>query len=219
MLDKIINIKPEYRYKEGSGSNFGFQKFYQNAGQHRIVFQDSISFSPAAIFLSKINWQLRDIEVASNTKMSLIFSTFDFEFHAEIDFLNFYNEPRHYYSINKSFLSIGKKMKLLLRMAANKNIIRIDENVERMNLNGLDRLFERIYNLEISGEIDKYDSSVLRDLMDGIDEDIINEFNFINTAFFTLVSKLGNFKFLDNYNFNNERTEPVIIEKITAING
>lgn len=219
MLDKIINIKPEYRYKEGSGSHFGFQKFLQNSGGNKFLYHDSISFSPAAIFLTKINWQLKDIDLAPNKKLSLIFSTYDFEFSTEIDFLEFYSDPRHYYNITKDFLTFGKKIRLMIRMSTRKNPFHLDENIERVNLSGLDRLFERIYNLEISGEIDKYDSSVLRDLMDGIHDDILNEFNFIDTAFYTLVSKLGTFKIFDNYNFNNERTEPIIIEKITAING
>lgn len=218
MLDKIINIKPNFGYKEGKGRHPGFQKYFQTANYNKSAFHDSISFSPAAIFLSKVNWNLKEIDILTKEKINLIFSISEFEFKTEIDFLTLYSEPRHFYTISKDYSAPGNTMRLILNLSAQKNIITLNENIDRVFLNGLDKLFGRMLALEICGEIDKYDSSALRNLMDGIDDEIALEFEYINTALFTLVNKLGN-KIIENYSFQNERVEPIIIEKITALNG
>jgi hypothetical protein len=219
MLERIINIKPEFKYRDGRGSGFGFQKFFQTANQNRTVFHDSISLSPAAVFLSKINWQLKEMTISSKEKLNIIISVSDFEFGTELDFLSFYSTQRQYFDVAKIFISAAKSFRLLLNISAKKNRLKINDNLERIPLSGLTKLLDRIFSLEINGVIDKYDSLALRDLMDGIDEDIINDFNYINNALYTLVSKIGNFNLPENYLFNDDRTEPIIIEKITAING
>ncbi len=216
MLEKIINIKPDFHYKSKGVKNPYSDKYAELAGLNRNSYHDSIEFSPAAVFLSKINWKLKNKTSQSGEKLNLIFYIKDLEFSTEIDFVNFYNETRQSYKILKAAEFRNKKINIELTVTVKKEKISIENNIENVKIIALNKLFERILSLEMIGEIDKYESSALKDLKDGIEEEVIAEFDFINNAVFTLTNKLGKSKLIENFIFPAELSEKVTIEKFTA---
>lgn len=227
MLDKILNIKASLQYQKEKGilnnpERHNLEKLLSGTAKHRsgiAAGNDSIMFSPGAHFLARINWQLKDLAFdAGGDKLSIAFSIGGYDFHTEIDFLKFHLITRQFYEI-KAFRQINNKnVTAQMRISAAKKSKLPKEEKTEVNFPGLDGLFSRVYSLGLSGEIDKYYSSALRELMDGIKETLIGEFDYINAALFTLVDRIAPGKIAPNYVFNDEKNEPIIIENIKVLN-
>lgn len=214
MLDRIINIKTELNYKSsGQSGSPGRQKGFFTG---KVSANDSISFSPAVHYLSRINWRLKDISYNGKDKIKLIFYVAEFEFNAEIDLLRFYSENRQFFDIVKDLSGSAANQKVILTVSVTKQDYQLRDDIQVMELNGLRTLFKRITFLEIKNEINKHDSIALKNLMDEISFNIIKEFEYINTAFFTLVEKLVPGNNLQGHKFE-DLNEPVIIEKIKVL--
>ncbi|MGE5680003.1 MAG: hypothetical protein ACM34K_03905 [Bacillota bacterium] len=214
MLDRIINIRTELDLN-GKGYT-GPDGRTRSRFQSKIALGDKISFSPAVHYLSRINWQLKQIVSNQKDKIKLTFLVSDFEFHAEIDLLKFNSEDRQLFDIIKDFDLPERNEKIILTVSVAKKDYSFRDDIQVIELNALRSLFERIVFLEVQGEINKYDSKALNRLMDEISLNIIKEFEYINTAFFTLVEKLIPGNNLQGLKFNAQ-TEPVTIEKIKAL--
>lgn len=218
MLDKIINIKPGLLLNKGDGSYSGLNKFFHGGHLNQLIVHDSIRFSPAAHYISKINWQLKELSFSGNEKLSVGFSTGGFEFHTEIDFLKFYINSRLFYDITYVMMVQGINSKTTLRLSVKKDNQFPQEDLQIMNLLGLKSVFGRISALEMAGEINRSDSVVLGELMDGIRDNLAREFEYINTVLFTLIDKIFPDKLSGRLIFPDDNTEPVTIEKIAVIN-
>ncbi|HEX2865807.1 MAG TPA: hypothetical protein VHO03_02135 [Ignavibacteriales bacterium] len=225
MLDKIVNIKNTLPYLKEKDVYNSLEK----ANLERILAgtvktaqagaKDSIRFSPAAHYLARINWRLKDLAIDQDGgKLFIALSAGGYDIHTELDFLNFHITARQFYEIT-SISPAGNKTALVrLRIsAAKKSKFTQDEKI-MAGFPGLDELIGRIYSLELTGEIDKYYSPALKELMDGIKETLIGEFDYINAALFTLVDRIAPGKMATNYVFNDENSEPIIIEKIKVLN-
>ena len=223
MLDKIINIKAALQYQKEKGiynssEKSSLEEILAGAVKNIPGVKDSIKFSPAAHFLARINWQLKDLALDNGGKLVIAFSIGTFDFRTEVDFLNFHTAARQFYEISSGRIAGNKYIKAQLGIsAAKKSKSPVDEKPE-VDLPGLNALFNRVFSLELSGEIDKYYSSALHELMDGINGTLIGEFDYINAALFTLIDKISPGKMAPNYVFGDERNEPLIIEKIKVLN-
>lgn len=218
MLDKIINIKAALHYQKEKSSSNNFERLLYGTVKEKLGVKDSIRFSPAAHFLGRISWHLKDLVFEGNDKLIIAFSADGFDFHTEIDFLNFHLKSRQFYEIAACRLVQGKAVSAQLRISAAKgNRTSFDEKPGR-KFQGLEELFNRVYSLELSGEIDKYYSSALHELMDAIKENLIGEFDYIYAALFTLIDKICPGRLMPNYAFPEDRNEPLIIERIKVIN-
>lgn len=218
MLDRIINIRSDFQFKSGSRKHSGLEKLFFADHDGRSGVHDSMNFSPAANLLARVNWGVKDVKVSGSDRISVIFIIEGFEFHAEFDRHSFYVEPRQFYSIIKTNEQQGRKIKTLLRISIKKEKLAITDNPEPKSINGIRKLFDRIFALELSGEIDKYDSSALKTLFDGINDSLSGEFEYINGVFFSLIDKLSSHKLVENFIFASDHSDHIVIEKITAIN-
>ncbi|HEX2964050.1 MAG TPA: hypothetical protein VHO43_19785 [Ignavibacteriales bacterium] len=224
MLDKIINIKATLPYQKESG----VYNNLETANLERILAgtvkttqgsKDSIKFSPAAHFLARINWRLKDLAIDNEGgKLLIAFSAGGYEIHTEIDFLKFHLTARQFYEITGIRVSGGKTARARIRISAAKKGRLPQDEKALLSFPGLDELFKRVFSLELSGEIDKYYSSALPELMDGIRETLITEFDYINGALFTLIDRISPGKMAPNYVYSDERNETLIIEKIKVLN-
>ncbi|MCU7494021.1 MAG: hypothetical protein HF314_02735 [Ignavibacteria bacterium] len=228
MLDKIINIKatPQYQKEKGiynnlEGSNLekildGTVKNLQGSSNSS---KDSIKFSPAAHFLARLGWRLKDLAFESADRLLISFTAGGFDVRTEVDFLNFHAAARQFYEISSSRALEGQSIRAQIGISAAKKSKSQPDEKAAVDFPGLQQLFGRIFQLELSGEIDKYYSLALRELMDGIKETLIEEFDYINGALFTLIDRISPGKLAPKYVFlGDERNEPLIIEKIKVLN-
>lgn len=71
MLEKIVNINSNNPYGGGKKRSGNFEKFLNKPHLEKELGRDSISFSPGVIYLSRINWQLKEINYHGDEKVNL----------------------------------------------------------------------------------------------------------------------------------------------------
>ena len=81
MLDKIENIAPGSDYQKSSGNKekSGYKRSLCNSYSS---FSDSISLSPAILFLSSINWELKHLRIDKD-KLYIVFIFDNIEFSSD----------------------------------------------------------------------------------------------------------------------------------------
>ena len=80
-------------------------------------------------------------------------------------------------------------------------------------------LLERVGNLHLDGEIGENDTFVLDNLMEGIEEQINEDFKNIMNSIYTFIDKLNKFNLINGYKFESDDSPHIIIEKIISLNG
>lgn len=216
MLDRIINIKTDLNYTSGHGRKIQDRAYHGDIHSH-LQLKDSIRFSPAAVFLSKINWKLREIRRKGKEKLNLLFTIDDLEFLTEIDLLNFYAANRQVYCVTRSFDQAKPAFKIIMHFSARKKS-RLNENdITYMKLTGIPALFSEAFPLQMNRNNDEIYENIYA-LADNLKPDIEGEFDYINSALIVLNDKLGGGNFLNKFNFENDFKDSIILEKITAIN-
>ncbi len=216
MLEKIVNINHSQPYKGGKKNSGNFEKFISNTYSEKSLGRDSIVFSPAAVYLSRINWLLKDVSYPSEEKIFIEFMIDDFDIKTEIDLVTFATASYQEYTIIKKNKSLVKNLSSLVKLKVLKNKIEKSDEFYSNGLRGLKTLFDRVESLKLSSSFDKDDSYSINYLLDGILSDLIREFESINNSLLTFINKLGKYDFVKELKFNNE-LEPVIIEKVYSV--
>ncbi len=218
MLDKIINIKTDLNLSR-NGNPFIHGKTYNKTADGRFVPYDSIIFSPAAQYLAKVNWKLKEIHQISKSKVKVNFLYSGFEFQTEIDYHKLFSLSREFFRVMKDTTNDYEGNKSLIVLSVKKNKIIYMNNPKIVSLNYLNVLFERIEGLDIKDELNKYDCYALGEILNDLTEGINKEFQYIISVLYTFIEKLNNFQTNQNYQFKSNDEEAVIIEKIIKING
>ncbi len=216
MLEKIVNINNNQPYKGGKKSNGNFEKFISKTYAEKNFGKDSIIFSPAAVYLSRINWLLKDVSYPADEKIIIEFVIDGFDFKTEIDLVTFATASYQEYTITKKNSSLVKKNSSLVKLKVLKNKIQKSDVFYSNGFKGLKTLFTRVENLNLSSSFDKDESHSINYLLDGISDDIILEFENINNSLLTFINKLGKFDFVKELKFADDH-EPMIIEKVYSI--
>ncbi|MBI9073199.1 MAG: hypothetical protein JEY94_16470 [Melioribacteraceae bacterium] len=218
MLNGIVNIKTDRDFvdqKKVSGS----KKFLNRAYNNDSLVKDSVVFSPGAIYLSKLNWNLKEINFVSEDKFHFDFFIGDIEFVTEVDLLNFYAESRQKYKLARQIEENESSLKIFIELSANK-IIKLDDlKTKPIELDSLNFLFNRIYDMRINSSINKFDEFVNQNIASDISSEIFDELDFINNAIYNFLTKMGKFTFIKNYKFANINASPITIERILAFNA
>ncbi len=218
MLERILNIGPDMSPK--SGRTNSYENYVKKPQISKVFGNDSIIFSPAAIYLSKINWVPKDINILSDEKLYLHFFYSEFEFSTLIDFGFFYKETVHSLNIYKQYLDDkNKRHKSLLKVEFKKEKINLDEEPEKNTLDALGILFERIIDLNIANEINRQDVPVIDKLLESIDNKLLLELNYIFTIILTFISKLGRFNIINGFEFPATYDENIKIDRIVTIDA
>ncbi|MGD8777650.1 MAG: hypothetical protein PVH88_01665 [Ignavibacteria bacterium] len=216
MLEKIININSNQPYKGGKKSKGNFENFISKTYAEKNFGKDSIIFSPAAVYLSRINWLLKDVSYPADEKIVIEFIIDKFDFKTEIDLLTFAAAGYQEYTVIKKGSSLVRKNSSLVKLKVLKSKTQKSDVFNSNGFAGLNTLFNRIENLKIASSFDKNDSYSISYLLDGILDDIFKEFESINNSLLTFISKLGKYDFGKELKFENE-LEPIIIEKVYSI--
>lgn len=214
MLGKIGNINPDGKYAKAK--KYGnFENFLQKSFDSNFFPRDSIIFSSAAVFLSKIGWYLKEVKNQSKDKIHINFLIDEVEFSADIDLVGFTVAPRQIIGMIKRSNSSKKVVKTFVKVSV-KKLYYLEEEIILRDISGIKKLFGKIDNLKLEGSFDKYDSYAFNNLLYGIDSEIEEDFIFILSGLYTFIEKLKKFDNMKSYKHIDDKKSPVIIENIVT---
>lgn len=215
MLEKIINIKPAVSYQGGKKSySSSYEKFLNKPFARNAFGADSLAFSPAAVFLSKIDWRLKEIDISENEKLKINFYIENIEFETNIDFSEIENLSERKYLVSKNLENTDEKKRAEFIILLKKDKIALTENYLNDELNGINNFLQRIFISDFSFTLTSNDGYLINDLLSGIEDKLREEFNNIDSALFTFLNKLEKFPPIKNINFEEGTFEPMKVEKI-----
>lgn len=215
MLDKIVNIEANKPYGDRNRTVSTYEKFIAQAQVKEHFPKDSLAFSPAAVYLSKLNWFAKEIRFTNDNKIFLVLVISDFEFRTVVDLNNFYKNLRQVFFITKYFPDNYRNSIISAQISVKKNKINLNEKIENYRLTGLKNLFNKVNSFSNGTKLTIEESYTLNGLLDGIKEEILAEFEKILNAIYTFIQKFDKFKFNENHIFGYDGLEPVIIERIS----
>lgn len=212
MLDKIININTDVRLQSEDKSS-RYNRFGKKKGNSQVPEKDSLVFSPAASYLSELDWELHHLDYPAEDKVSLEFVIDDFLFRMIIDFSNYWTTLSQ--SIYISHQMKRKNISIIMSLAKRK--LWFIEHYQHIKFTGIESLFERIF--ELSDENNEVDDLKLEEELIELEIKLNSEMQYILASVFTFLDKLGKFKIIKKFQFNNNSKELVKIEKVKVQNA
>ncbi|MAT57493.1 MAG: hypothetical protein CMF23_05925 [Ignavibacteriae bacterium] len=214
MLGKIANINPDGKYTKAK--RYGnYENFLQKSFDSNFFPRDSIVFSSAAVFLSKIGWYLNEVKNHSKDKIHLNFIIDEIEFSADIDLVGFTVSSRQLLGMIKKSASSQKVIKTFVKVSVRK-LFYLEDEIMIREMSGIKKLFEKIDQLKMEGNFDKYDSFAFNNLLDGIQSEVEEDFIFILSGLYTFIEKLKKYESMKSYKFIDDKKSAVIIENIVT---
>jgi len=217
MLGKIINISTNPDLRQPRKSH-GFGKFFAGGYSHSTDVHDSVTLSPALLYLNEIKWQLKVINHSSNEKLMVVFIAAGLEFSTTIDMLDISYIDRLNYDVLKEREHNGEKTKALAHFSAKVNYHGFDEFENVIEFKGFKIFFDRLFLLDMDCELNASESKAIDNLLDGINDRICDEFDYINSGILTFIEKLKGIK-LPRLAFVTEQGNLVTLLKIKTSNA
>ena len=215
MLEKIVNINSNNPYGGSKKKSGNFEKFLNKRNIEKEFGRDSISLSPGAIYLSRINWQLKEINYQGDEKVVVEFIIDGFDIFAEVDFVNFYTNSWQKFKVVKKHSDSWENKKSLIVFDVHKGQIMLEDDRRLVELSALKKIFEKISNSVSDDGSDIYYGR----LIESLKEELTLEFQIITNHLYTFINKLRKYNIVNEFVFNIEHEEPVRIERVTAINA
>lgn len=214
MLGKIVNINPDGKYSKAK-KHGNYESFLKKSFDSNFFPRDSIVFSSAAVFLSKIGWQLKEVRNQSKDKIHINFVVSDIEFSADVDLVGFIVSPRQLIGMIKRNGQSNKVIKTFVKASVRK-LFYLEEEIDSRELKGINNLFSKIDKLQLEGNFDKYDSFAFNNLLDGISSEIEDDFIFILSGLYTFIEKLKKYETMKSYKHIDDQKAPIVIENIVT---
>jgi len=213
MLNGILNItagsdfknagKPVRNYKAGKSSIY---QFYEG--------QDSINISPAYNYLAKHKWKVKELNL-EDEKLLLSFEAGGFDFSVNVPLKQMNNLTSLEYSVLREKNGDDSVTRVVVHFLVNLVAIDYNENQHGANLSNLETFFNRLFYLKLNGELAPSERKVIDSLLEGLSENIQNEFNSINNGVFIFIEKYFNNKIsgLSSKHYGNDK---VFVTKIRS---
>ncbi len=215
MLNKIINISPGSDFNHPNKFGKNGRSFYHNS-VNEYNNKDSVNLSPAILYISRLNWHLKQIKNSSNDSIFIAFEIADLLFETTVEVGNLKSPEYLNYKIIKEKSRYDISKKFMAEITADIQKSNGSEIADVIKFNGLNTLFDRIFMLDVESEISLRDSISLNNLFEGIEMKVEEEFNYINNNLIIFVEKLLEVKLLFN-SVSNNYDFPLRIEKIKAL--
>jgi hypothetical protein len=218
MLNKISNISSSTDGYTKSGSLSALQRSALSAYSASQNVSDSLVYSSALIFLSKLKWQLKRMVQNKNGIIEINFNFENYEFYTSFDVKN--RQPLNFidYTVSNLQIENNDDQKLSLSLATRLSDIKNDVLINSLKLIQIPILFDRLYMLKIDKIFSITDTDLLNRLLDGIYFDLVKEFNEITNRAAVFIEKLtGETLFLPHKEkmfYNDE----IVIKDIKRIN-
>jgi len=217
MLDRILNINPQEKYKSGSKVNASHLYAVNRHDQNKNNSKDSVLFSPLAKLMSKINWRILSIEYPSNDEMLFHFLVDEFEFITAINFTEIYSDSYHEFSIFHAGKSTKKKLEYEIKLKAEKHEISLLEKPIPIKVENISLLFDRVLEMEIQKNYNIIETHILDGLVDGIRHSLNEELNYILTVIYTFISTKHRSRIKNNFILKTQKNIPIIMQKVAII--
>jgi hypothetical protein len=213
MLDKILNINPQDKFKSGSKVH-AINPYIVHANDYDRQKKDSALFSPLAKLMSKINWHILNLEYPSEEEMLIHFIVDDIEFFTIVNFNELYLNSHQEFSLIKEGFLGNSKVNFEARLEVQKDEISILEIPEKIEINSLTRFFNRMEIQELNAAINQkfYDEIIF-----GLENGIFNELNYILKVIYTFIKTKHPDKIKKNFILKSQSNIPIIIQQIDII--
>ena len=205
MLDRILNINPQDKYKSGikvPNVNSYIVSRYDKEKQNS---KDSALFSPLAKLLSNINWKILNIEYPTNDEILFHFLVNDLEFIILIDLNEIHKDPYQQFTIYHNSESFGKSVQYEVKLKVEKRDI------------GVLTIFDRIKELNYSNS-KIVDSPILREFINGIQSEVYDELNYILKVIFTFISTRNKNRIKTQINLKSQKNIPIMMQEVVINN-
>ncbi|MDP2301396.1 MAG: hypothetical protein Q8N03_03095 [Ignavibacteria bacterium] len=219
MLNKISNISSSTEGYTKSGNFSAVQRGALSGYSASNNVSDSIVYSSALIYLSRLKWQLKKMHQNKNGIIEISFTFDGFEFLTSVDVKN--KQPLIFidYSICNVQREKNDDQKLNLNLTTRTYDIKDIISINSLKLVQVPLLFERLYLLRIDKIFSNTDTDLLNRLLDGIYSELVKEFNEITNRMAIFIEKLTGETFVlppvDEVFYNDE----IVIKDIKRIDG
>jgi len=167
MLERILNINPQDKYK--SGVKIATHTYAVNRNDdERHNSKDSALFSPLAKLLAKINWRILNIEYPSDNEILFSFLVNDFEFSISINLNDLYENAYQEVTIFNINENNGKKIGKKFILKVKKEKISILTKSEPIITDSIELIFDRL-KVNKKKNYSSSDSVFLKSLIFGLE--------------------------------------------------
>ena len=185
MLDRILNINPQDKYK--SGVKIANHPHAVNRhDQEKNNSKDSVLISPLARLLSKINWEILKIEYPSNDEIMLNFLVNEIEFLTIINLNEIYESTFQQFSISKQFSRNSVKMLTEVNLQSKKDAISLINRPDPIVTENIEYMISKIGDFAKHKKYYTSEKIVLNNFILGIERNI-NECNKLFTVIVILL--------------------------------
>ncbi len=218
MFNKIANIGILKDNTSRSKSYSSYEKRQYRKKSKENISRDSIVFSPAALFLTEVKWGLSGIDYSAESLIKFNFNIGSVNFKLTIDFNEFYKSSHQEVWISKDSDSLHKPKRYSFKLLIHKPAIRLFEKFPPFEIPGINALFNRAEKMKINSEFYKYEGMAMLSLIDGLSEQMYDDFSKIFFVIYSFIDKLGKYDINHKYIFPRTDLDNIIIEKVLVRN-
>ncbi len=216
MLDRILNINPQEKYKNGikvTTNPYAVNRHDQEKHHSK----DSALFSPLARLMSKINWKILNIEYPSNDEMLFNFLVNGLEFITVINFSEMYNNSHQEFSVFHVANNNGRKMQCEVKLKVSKLEVSVLKKPDPIETENISQLFDRVAKLNILSNHQIVEPYILNGLVNGITNSVNRELNYILKVIYTFISTRNKKRVKNNFLLKTQKNIPIIMQKVALI--
>lgn len=211
MLDRVENINNNPGFNKRSKNSY--EKFIKKPYIQDLFGNDTMVFSPAAIYLSKLNWHLKEIQYPADEKIFISFYIDDFQFQIEIDFLTFYHKTKQSVSISKLMDSKEGKNIVSIFLEFKKQNYNSNEESQMFDLKNINDIFFRVNDLFNAGKFSQ-DKLLYKIILGNFNKEFYQEISLIFNSVLTFIDKMGKINVNKLYKYPEINEELINIEQI-----
>jgi len=217
MLDRILNINPQEKYKSGLKipSNHYYVANRDDHDKHHS--KDSALFSPLAKIMSKINWKILNIDYPSKDEISFNFLVDDLEFLTVVNFNEIHTTPFHEFLVSKVRSRNGRKLKYEIKLKNEKYEVNILNKALPIETGNLSLVFDRIHEMNINTEYEIVEPEILSSFIGGIEHSLNADLNYILKVLHTFISTKNKSRIKNNFVLKTQKNIPIIMLGVAII--
>ena len=218
MLDKINNINSSGDFSR-SAKPKTFNAVIGSIYNRGTNSHDSADISPAFKYLRQTQWRLRDFQHSADEKIFLDFIVSTIEFQTTIDLINFNGlTSLNYHLAKDGIIGISKK-KIAIDLTSALNLINYGQQPELIKFTGLNIFFNRAFEQRIYKNLTRDDQYFFDELLEGIIENMSDEFLQLNNQILIFIERLTGIKHPDNPPLNQDDLRAIQINAIKIIDA
>lgn len=217
MLDRILNINPQEKYKSGLKIPSNHYYTVHRSDHERQNSKDSAMFSPFAKLMSKINWKILNIEYLEENKILFNFLVDDYEFLVTINLNEIYESHYQEFLISQKLKRKGRDINLHAKLKTEKYEISILDEPIPIKTEYISLIFDKLKELDGGTDYKIFEQHVLSGLIDGTEYKLNEELNYILKVIYSFISAKNKSRIKNNFVLKTQQNIPIIMQKVAII--